>query len=180
MRTVVFCLLAYAGLATAASSCYAQDQPSVGESISTLQGAIVRILKKNGTYTDDSFDNWISEVSFMGCNMRIRSERSRSVLYSAGPGYHITSTATFDLFDIDPSDITERISTSGKVRTMRLNTIDSDEVVSYIVRSRYETTSTMEKSVSITVHKKVLPELKGKMIELIRLCQQMPEKQKGL
>ncbi len=177
MRAFFFFLLAYSGLATDPS---AQDLPFGGESISTLQATVVRILKKNGTYSDDSFDNWISDVSFTGCSMLIRSERSRSVLYSAGPGYQITSTATFDLFDIDPSDITERVSTSGKVRTMRLNTIDGDEVVSYVVRSRYETTSTMEKSVSITVRKKVLPELKRKRIELIRLCQQRPEKQKGL
>lgn len=140
-------------------------------SFQSLKTWVVTSLKKNGTYTDDFYDFRISNVTFEGCRINIRDERSMSASYSNPPAFVVVSVVSFDLSDIDPSDISERVVRDRKMRALRLNAIDGDDVISLVVRERYQIISTMERSASITIRKKILNELKENLISMIRYCQ---------
>ena len=166
-------------LLLAASVCNGQAGLAEG-SFQSLQTWVVTNLKKNGTYSDDFYDFRISAVTFEGCRINIRSERSMSVSYSNPPAFVVASVLSFDLSEINPSEIAERLINDRKMRVLRLNAIGQDDVISLAVRERYEIISTMEKSASITVRKKILKELKENLIAMIRYYQRDTDKGKNL
>ena len=172
---------------TAAMAAAAQDAISSAPP-EELHADLVRLLEKNGSYSVGSIDIRLKNVRFSGCRLSFESE---SILRTdsgvppppAGdmrtqgtrpirPDRKRSTHFSFDLAEINPGEIAERFE-SGSTQTLVLPTIDRDEVVEY----RLETNGVPAKSqlvnaVPITVRKKVIVEVKEKLIAAIRACQQ--------
>ncbi len=158
---VVLALSALGGL-------IAQIPSATGVSLPELQASLVKDLKKNGTYSGGDADNWISDIGFTGCRLSFKAERKGTI-----GGWKVTSTISFDLSDVDPSDVSERLADTRKMRTLKLKTINDKAAVSYNLKSRdFDEISRMVNSASITVRKKNVSMVKAKLIAIIRACQQ--------
>lgn len=167
----------------------AQDEISMpGNSLPALQAWLSQTMEKNGSHSLGSLESRLTNVRFDGCRLSFLSETTRTFDNSVRPNetgdlrtqgtrtYRPDSQSTmsysFDLTEIDPSDIGERFA-KGKMQTLLLNTIDRDTVVDYrLETSGFPTKSGSHKAVSITLRKKIIPEFKEKLITFIRTCQQ--------
>lgn len=153
-----------------------------------LHAELVRLLEKNGSYSVGSIDIRLKNVRFSGCRLSFESE---SILRTdnsvppppAGdmrtqgtrpirPDRKRTTHYSFDMAEINPSEIAERFE-SGNTETLILPTIDRDDVVEYRLEMHgFPAKSQFVNSVAITVRKKVIVEVKEKLITAIRACQQ--------
>ena len=159
-------LITAAGLA-------AQNAPAAGDTLPALQAEVAREIKKHGTYNADTSNYWISRVEFEGCRMAFEQRREYSTSYASGSGSTTSTTTSFDLGEIDPSDISLRLVDSSKMRGLRLPTIDKAEIVSVQVESRFrEPSLSLERSALIVVRQNRAEILKQKLVAIIRLCQQ--------
>ena len=171
----------------AALAAAAQDAISSAR-VEELQAELVRLLEKNGSYSVGSIDIRLKNVRFSGCRMSFESE---SILRTdnsvpppaagdmrtqgtrpARPDRKRSTHFSFDLAEINPSEIAERFE-RGSTETLVLPTIDRDDVVEYRLETNgLPAKSQIVNSVPITVRKKVIGEVKEKLITAIRACQQ--------
>ncbi len=175
-------LITMAALAAAAQNADSSAPPE------KLQAVLVRLLEKNGSYSVGSLSIRLKNVRFSGCRLSFESESilrtDNSVPPPAAGDMRTQGTRqirpdrkrsthfSFELAEINPSEIAERFE-RGSTETLVLPTIDRDDVVEY----RLETNGVPAKSqfvnaVPITVRKKVIVEVKEKLITVIRACQE--------
>ncbi len=157
-----------------------QGKSTSNDSLPDLQAWLAKSMKKYGTYSQGVVEHRISKVQFSGCRMNFDLTGTAAASYEGGMRHITTSSITFDLSDLDSNRISERIAIDSDVRTLLVNAIDGKEVVSSRVNRYFaEPISTLERSVSITVRKRIATEMKTKLMSAIKACQQMPSSQPG-
>ena len=152
---------------------------------------LVATMERSGSYSDGSFTHRLRNVVLGGCKLSFDAETfvsrnpyprrppANGDLRTQGttpdrPDIRRVSSFSFDLFDIDPSTVEERIA-PGKMRSLLLKAIDQDDAIKF----RHDitgqpTTSGTYRSIALTLETKVIPEFKKRLIAYIRVCNELP------